>query len=198
MSPVELVELFSSSMFAVPTPPTSQPARVNGTHGAGVVWPVSVIMFGFVSLVGSTGFVQYLNELVKFGLFAVPGSSRSCSTPSAPGGPGRGRSASYRIPPAVCEIRIVWSFVNSVPLCFRKSSRCGICSQIGRDVRVVAVVVDVVELEVDHVLDAVRERALAARPSGAGPRCGAVAARAGDLHGDERGESAAGSADGRH
>ena len=71
MSPVELVPLFSSSMFAVPTPPTSHPFRVNGTHGAGVVRPVSVIMFGFVSLVGSTGFVQYLNELVKFGLFAV-------------------------------------------------------------------------------------------------------------------------------
>jgi hypothetical protein len=69
MSPVAVVPLFSSSMFAVPTPPTSQPARVNGTHGAGVVLPVSVIMFGFVSFTGSTGFVQYLNELVLVGIF---------------------------------------------------------------------------------------------------------------------------------
>src|SRR6478735_782504 len=69
MSPVGAVELFSSSMFAVPTPPTSQPARVNGTHGAGVVFWPSVIMFGRGSPVGSTGFVQYLNELVKVGTF---------------------------------------------------------------------------------------------------------------------------------
>ena len=33
--PVGRRVVFSSSMFAVPTPPTSQPARVNGTHGAG-------------------------------------------------------------------------------------------------------------------------------------------------------------------
>lgn len=72
MSPVGAVELFSSSMFAVPTPPTSQPARVNGTHGAGVVLPVSVIMFGSGSLVGSTGLVQYLNELVKNGTLPAP------------------------------------------------------------------------------------------------------------------------------
>ena len=49
MSPVAAVDVFSSSMFAVPTPPTSQPARVNGTHGAGVVFCPSVIMFGSVS-----------------------------------------------------------------------------------------------------------------------------------------------------
>ena len=29
--------LFSSTAFAVPTLPTSQPARVNGTHGAGAL-----------------------------------------------------------------------------------------------------------------------------------------------------------------
>jgi hypothetical protein len=58
-------------MFAVPTPPTSQPARVNGTHGAGVLRPVSVIMFGFVSPTGSTGAVQYLNELWKDGTFVA-------------------------------------------------------------------------------------------------------------------------------
>ena len=67
MSPVAAVEAFSSSMFAVPTPPTSQPARVNGTHGAGVFFCPSVIMFGSVLFTGSTGFVQYLNELVNAG-----------------------------------------------------------------------------------------------------------------------------------
>ena len=46
MSPLALVDVFSSSMFAVPTPPTSQPLRVNGTHGAGVVFWPSEIMFG--------------------------------------------------------------------------------------------------------------------------------------------------------
>src|SRR5213596_2535670 len=46
MSPLGEVELFSSSMFAVPTPPKSHPARVYGTHGAGVVFCPSVIMFG--------------------------------------------------------------------------------------------------------------------------------------------------------
>src|SRR3954447_16966247 len=33
---LKMIELlFSSSTFATPTPPTSQPARVYGTHGAG-------------------------------------------------------------------------------------------------------------------------------------------------------------------
>ena len=62
-----VVVLFSSSMFAVPTPPKSQPARVNGTHGAGVVLPVSVTMFGGESSAPSTGLVQYLNDEVNAG-----------------------------------------------------------------------------------------------------------------------------------
>ena len=32
--------MFSSTMFAVEKSPTEQPARVNGTHGAGVTGPV--------------------------------------------------------------------------------------------------------------------------------------------------------------
>src|SRR5205823_7573099 len=65
MSPDAFVAVFSSSMFAVPTPPTSHPARVNGTHGAGVFLPVSVTMFGLesaVPFVSSTRSVQYLND----------------------------------------------------------------------------------------------------------------------------------------
>ena len=62
MSPVAFVAVFSSSMFAVPTPPKSHPARVYGTHGAGVVFLPSVIMFGSGSSVASTWSVQYLND----------------------------------------------------------------------------------------------------------------------------------------
>jgi hypothetical protein len=68
MSPPGAIELFSSSTLAVPTPPTSQPARVNGTHGAGVVLPVSVIRFGAESSAPSTGLVQYLKDDVNVGV----------------------------------------------------------------------------------------------------------------------------------
>ena len=45
--------VFSSSEFAgVATLPTSQPARVNGTHGAGVV---VVGLTGFFAVAGGTG-----------------------------------------------------------------------------------------------------------------------------------------------
>jgi hypothetical protein len=33
-------------MFAVEKSPTVQPARVNGTHGAGVTFPVSPVVAG--------------------------------------------------------------------------------------------------------------------------------------------------------
>src|SRR5262245_3397817 len=36
----------SNSMLATEKAPTSQPARVNGTHGAGAFLPSSVSMFG--------------------------------------------------------------------------------------------------------------------------------------------------------
>src|SRR5262245_4452146 len=36
----------SNSMLATEKAPTSQPARVNGTHGAGAFLPFSVSMFG--------------------------------------------------------------------------------------------------------------------------------------------------------
>ena len=42
MSPVASVLVFSSTVFATPTLPTSQPARVNGTHGAGALRGVPV------------------------------------------------------------------------------------------------------------------------------------------------------------
>ena len=44
--------VFSSSWFAVATSPTSQPARVNGTHGAGVI--VSGVT-GCAAVAGGTG-----------------------------------------------------------------------------------------------------------------------------------------------
>ncbi len=57
----------SCTMFAAPTAPTSQPARVNGTQGAGVVFCPGVMRFGSGFAAGSTGSVQYLNALVNAG-----------------------------------------------------------------------------------------------------------------------------------
>src|SRR5262245_42740300 len=78
---VMIAVLFSSSMFASPTPPTSQPARVYGTHGAGTLRtapvpprsapsPLTMLKFGSAEAVGglfaglppSVLSVQYLNE----------------------------------------------------------------------------------------------------------------------------------------
>src|SRR6266567_6586201 len=58
---------FSISMLAVEIAPTSQPALVNGTHGAGATAPVGVTMVGVVSVVwlAATGSVQYANELAE-------------------------------------------------------------------------------------------------------------------------------------
>jgi hypothetical protein len=65
-------------MFAVEKSPTEQPARVNGTHGAGVCCPVFGVdgvvaeyaIVGAVSwpgagvaAVSTTGLVQYANEV---------------------------------------------------------------------------------------------------------------------------------------
>ena len=71
MSPNGPVPVFSSSMFASEIAPKSQPARVNGTHGAGVFFCPSVTMFGNGSLtpvVSSTRSVQYLKALLNAGL----------------------------------------------------------------------------------------------------------------------------------
>ena len=52
--------LFSSTVLAMETFPTSQPSRVYETHGAGVVFCPSVIMFGCVSNGAATSEFQYL------------------------------------------------------------------------------------------------------------------------------------------
>src|SRR5262249_42003219 len=81
---------FSSTMFAVEKSPTVQPARVKGTHGAGVIWLVSpsvggvvseytidgAVSFGFgtggLAFVSMIGEVQYVKDVfgsvVPFGL----------------------------------------------------------------------------------------------------------------------------------
>ena len=72
MSPNGPVPVFSSSMFASEMAPKSHPARVNGTHGAGVVFRPSVTMFGKGSLrpvESSTRSVQYLNAVLNSGAF---------------------------------------------------------------------------------------------------------------------------------
>jgi len=71
MSPPGPVPVFSSTMFADATAPKSHPARVYGTHGAGVVLGVpvagsKVTMLGRGSAgdvpTSSTRSVQYLND----------------------------------------------------------------------------------------------------------------------------------------
>src|SRR5207245_6301558 len=70
MSPNGPVPVFSSSMFASETAPKSQPARVNGTQGAGVFFCPSVIMLGngsFAPVESSTLSVQYLKAVLNSG-----------------------------------------------------------------------------------------------------------------------------------
>src|SRR5262249_28753689 len=60
--------LFSSTVFATETLPTSQPARVYETHGAGVVFGVPespLTMLGRSSIPPVTGAVQYLKSDVN-------------------------------------------------------------------------------------------------------------------------------------
>ena len=52
----------SNSILAIENAPTSQPARVNGTHGAGKILPFSLSSSGLPSPASA---VQYRNELVK-------------------------------------------------------------------------------------------------------------------------------------
>src|SRR6266849_10358423 len=61
------VAMFSSTVFAVATWPTLQPARVYGTQGAGALWPSAVSMLYLVSVgveeIGSNmGAVQQAKE----------------------------------------------------------------------------------------------------------------------------------------
>src|SRR5260370_40567072 len=54
--------VFSSSALAIETAPTLQPARVNGTHGAGVVWSgggAGVVVAGGVGEYTMDGFVSW-------------------------------------------------------------------------------------------------------------------------------------------
>src|SRR5919202_1309775 len=61
------IAVFSRIVFAVATAPKSQPARVYGTHGAGAIFPCSLIISGVVSNGGvfdglggvNSGAVQY-------------------------------------------------------------------------------------------------------------------------------------------
>src|SRR5262245_29246357 len=57
------IAVFSRTVFAVAIAPTSQPARVYGTHGAGAILPCSLIISGVVSVVepagSNSGAVQY-------------------------------------------------------------------------------------------------------------------------------------------
>src|SRR5882724_3001972 len=60
------IAVFSRIVLAVATAPKSQPARVNGTQGAGAILPFSLIISGVVSVLlpagSKSGAVQYANE----------------------------------------------------------------------------------------------------------------------------------------
>src|SRR4029077_17169507 len=54
--------ILSNSILAAEKPPTSQPARVKGTQGAGAILPFSLIICALPSALAP---VQYRNELWK-------------------------------------------------------------------------------------------------------------------------------------
>src|SRR5471032_3029827 len=58
--------MFSSTVLATPTWPTSQPLRANETQGAGATSPFCPTMIG--TLVEPVGSVQYANVLAKLTL----------------------------------------------------------------------------------------------------------------------------------
>src|SRR6202035_2205892 len=64
---------FSSSMLAIETAPTLQPARVHGTHGAGAFFPSGVIMKNDGSVFAFTMSVQYWNDAAKPSKEGPPG-----------------------------------------------------------------------------------------------------------------------------
>ena len=166
--------VFSMIVFAIPTPPTSQPARVYGTHGAGAILPVLVDHLGREvglrrgwerrSAGSKSGAVQYANETRS-------GSSRRREVAV---GVRDGLAVAVRVeagqrgedPAAVCEIRTVWSLLSQRAVVLNEVQQVRHLLEVGRDVRVVPPEVDVVELELDDVLDAVGERAVPARAPG--------------------------------
>src|SRR5262249_55409599 len=125
--------VFSSTALAVATMPTSHPARVNATHGAGAFLPsavsmLNVVSVGVVVLGSKIPSVQYANDTrgllepsgLKYRkLFETGTPMRSPYTPVR----------DIRIPVAVCAMSPVWSLVKSVPLLFMKLSSAGICSR---------------------------------------------------------------------
>src|SRR5713101_8358069 len=64
---------FSSSMFAMEAAPTLQPARVQGTHGAGAFFPSGVIIKNDGSVVALTMSVQYWNDEANPSKNLLPG-----------------------------------------------------------------------------------------------------------------------------
>jgi hypothetical protein len=69
MSPL----VFSSSMSAIDTAPTLNPARVNATHGAGAFLPSGVTRLNELSNPGLTTSVQYVKAEGKLSKNFEPG-----------------------------------------------------------------------------------------------------------------------------
>jgi hypothetical protein len=153
MSPVGAVELFSSSMFAVPTPPKSQPARERHPRsrrrlagvGDHVRQRVSDRVDGARPVLERAGEVRDLARRVV----VVAVRHRLALPVRIEAGerrqdPARGVRDQNRV--VVGEER---------PIALQEVEQVRHLLEVRGDVRVVAVVVRVVELDLDHVLDAV-------------------------------------------
>src|SRR3954454_9684962 len=135
MSPFGPVPVFSSTTFASAVAPQSQPARVYGTHGAGVFFGVPLSPFTITGvgslggrLMSSVKSVQYLNDDDD----AVVPSDLKYRNEFETAWPWRSEYmpvSDVRIPFAVCEMRTLWSFVSRAPMLRMKFSRFGICSR---------------------------------------------------------------------
>ena len=125
--------VFSRIVLAAATAPTSQPARVNGTHGAGATLPSGATIVGAVSVgaavVGSnTPSVQYANVTAGFEVPAGVKYRYELDT----GWPMRSPYtpvSEVRMSVPVCAISGVWWSASRTPLWVRKFSRFGICSR---------------------------------------------------------------------
>ena len=120
---------FSNSMSAEPTPAKSQPARVNATHGAGVLTPSGLVELAAPWINVNSGSalllvwsVQYLNsEVVLVPDLALGFRYGKVLATPPPNASGYNPVSVLRIPSAVCEISTVWSLPSSVPLSRMKS-----------------------------------------------------------------------------
>lgn len=130
-------------MLAIETAPTLHPARVQATDGAGALTPFAVIMYGQLSFVALMMSVQYWKEEVKKGLPVTV----SVNT----GFGGNDVVRRMRL-----ERRMVIRHQRAIV--GDEIQQVGHQLEIGWDIQIIACEVDVIELDVDHMLDIAMDR----------------------------------------